>query len=85
MAAWIGGEFRGEALFLGSVVSDSETLWTVAPWLPLSMEFSKQEHWRGLPFPALEDLPNPGIKPMSLASSELAGRFFTTSVSWEAP
>ena len=31
------------------------------------MEFSRQEHWSGLPFPALEDLPDPGIKPMLIA------------------
>ena len=35
------------------------------------MEFSRQEFWSGLPFPTLEDLPNPGIKPVSLASSKL--------------
>ena len=31
------------------------------------MEFSRQEHWSGLPFPSPGDLPNPGIKPASLA------------------
>ena len=45
---------------------------------PLSMEYSRQEYLNGLPFPTPEDLPNPGIKPMSLASPTLAGRFFTT-------
>ena len=35
---------------------------------PLSMEFSRQEHWSGLPFPSPGDLPNPGIKPGSPAS-----------------
>ena len=45
---------------------------------PLSMRFPKQEYWSGLPFPAPGDLPNPGIKPASLASPALAGRFFTT-------
>ena len=34
---------------------------------PLSMEFSRQEHWSGLPFPSLEDIPNPGIELMSPA------------------
>ena len=34
---------------------------------PLSMEFSRQEHWRWLPFPPTGDLPNPGIEPMSPA------------------
>ena len=67
-----------------SVVSDSATLWTVAYQAPLSMEFSRQEYWSGLPCPPPEDLPNPGIKPMSLISPTLAGRFFTASATWEA-
>ena len=49
------------------------TPWTVALQAPLSMEFSRQEYWSGLPFPTPEDLPNPGIKPASLASPALAG------------
>ena len=44
---------------------------------PLSMEFSRQEYWHGLPFPTPGDLPNPGIEPMSPATPALAGRFFT--------
>ena len=39
--------------------------WTVARHAPLSMEFSRQEYWSGLPFPSPEDLPNPGIEPGS--------------------
>ena len=39
------------------------TPWTVAHQAPLSMGFSRQEYWSGLPFPSPEDLPNPGIKP----------------------
>ena len=45
---------------------------------PLSMGFSGQKYRRGLPFPSAGDLPNPGIEPMSLMSSALADRFFTT-------
>ena len=45
---------------------------------PLSIEFSRQEYWSGLPFPTPEDLPVPGIEPSFLASPALAGRFFTT-------
>ena len=45
----------------------------------LSMEFSKQECWSGLPFPFPGDLPDPGTEPVSLISPALAGRFFTTS------
>ena len=51
--------------------------WTVAHQTPLSMEFFRQDYWSRLPFPTPGDLPNPGIKPLSLASSALAGRFFT--------
>ena len=39
------------------------TLWTVACQAPLSMEFSRQEYWSGVPFPSLGDLPSPGIEP----------------------
>ena len=44
-----------------------ETPWTVALQAPLSMEFSRQDYWGGLPFPSPEDLPDPGIKPRSPA------------------
>ena len=60
------------------------TLRTVVPQAPLSMEFFRQEYWSGLPFPPPGDLPDPGIKPMSLRSVELAGGFFTTNATWEA-
>ena len=49
------------------------------------MWFSRQEYWSELPHPSLGDLLDPGIEPASLISSALAGRFFTTSASWEAP
>ena len=55
------------------------TLWTVAHQVPLSMGFSRQEYWSGLPCPSPGDLPNPGIQPMSFMSPALAGRFFTTN------
>ena len=41
------------------------TPWTVARQAPLSMGFSRQEYWSGLPFPSPGDLPNPGIEPRS--------------------
>ena len=44
---------------------------------PLSMEFSRQEHWSGLPFPSPRDLPSPGIELSSLVSPASAGRLFT--------
>ena len=55
------------------------TLWTIAHKAPLSMGFSRQEDWNGLPSPPPGDLHNPGIKPMSLKSPVLGGTFFTTS------
>ena len=68
--------------YLGKVlVRLFENPWTVARQASLSMEFSKQDYWSGLLFPSPGDLPNPRIK---LASPALAGRFFTTSATWEA-
>ena len=60
------------------------TLRTAARQTPLSMGFSRQEYWRGLPRPPPGDLPNPGFEPVSLKSPALAGGFFTTSATWEA-
>ena len=62
-----------------------ETSWTVAHQAPLSMGFSQQEYWSGLPFPPPGDLLHPGIEPESPVLPALAGRFFTTSTNWEAP
>ena len=59
------------------------TPWTVAHQTPLSMEFSRQEYWGGLPCPSPVVLPNPGIKPGSFMSSALMGGFFTTSTPWK--
>ena len=61
------------------------TLWTIAHQAPLSMGFSRQEYWSGLPCPPPGDLPDPGIEPVSLMSPALAGGFFTTGATWEAP
>ena len=58
------------------------TPWTVASvQAPLSVGFSRQEYWSGLPIPAPGGLPNPGIKPISLG---LLHRLFITSATWEA-
>ena len=54
-------------------------LWTVAHQAPLSMGFSRQEYWSGLPWPPPGDLPDPKIEPVSLMPPALAGEFFTTS------
>ena len=50
--------------------------WTVVHQNPLSLEFSRQEYWRGLPLLTLWDCPNPGIEPLSLMSPASEGRFF---------
>ena len=60
------------------------TLWSVAHETPLSMGFSRQEIWSGLPCPPLGDLPYSGIQPKSLMFLALPGGFFTASAPWEA-
>ena len=55
------------------------TLRTLAHQAPLSMGFSRQEYWSGLPFPPPGDLSDLGIEPVSLRSPALASGFFTTS------
>ena len=60
------------------------TLWAVACQSPLSMGFSRERYLSGLPCPSPGGLPDPGIEPVSLMSPALAGRFFTTSATWEA-
>ena len=60
------------------------TLWAIVHQAPLSMGFSRQEYWSGLPHPPPGDLPGPGIEPMSLTSPALVGSFFATSTTWEA-
>ena len=52
--------------------------WTIDHRAPLPMEFSKQEHWSGMPFASPGDFPNSGIKLASLASPALPGVFITT-------
>ena len=49
------------------------------------MGFFRQEHLCGFPFPTPGNLPDQGIKPVSLKSPELAGGFFTTGATWKAP
>ena len=51
---------------------------------PLSMGFSRQEYWNGLPCSPPGGLLDPGIEHKSLLSLALAGRFFTSSATWEA-
>ena len=56
----------------------------VAHQAPLSMGFSRQEYWSGLPFLPAGDLPDPGIEPPFPVSPALAGGFFTSSAIWKA-
>ena len=59
---------------------------TIAHQAPLSMGFSRQEYWSGLPFPSPGNLPDPGIKPTSLMSPPLAGAgYFTTRATDRCP
>ena len=67
-----------------SLIQLFATPWTVACQVSLSMEFSRQEHWSGLPFPTPGGHPNLGVKPVSVASPALAGGLYTTGTSWKA-
>ena len=69
--------FSGAQLFVN--------LWTGAFQVPLSMGFSRQEYWSGLPCSPPGDLRHSGIEPTSLMSLALVGGSFTTSDIWEAP
>ena len=60
--SWVNARVKVKPL---SRVPLFETPWTVAHQAPQSMEFSRQEHWSGLPFPSPGDLPDPGIEPGS--------------------
>ena len=61
------------------------TPWTVACQAPLSMEFSTQKHWNGLPCPLPGDLLDPGNELVSPVSLSLAHGFFTTSTICKRP
>ena len=60
------------------------TLWTVAHQAPLSIGFTRQEYWSGLPSPPAEDLPNPGIEPASPLASALQADSLPLSY-WGSP
>ena len=76
--AWVLSHFSRAWLFA--------TPWTAAGQAPLSLGFSRQEHWSGFSCSPPADLPDPGIEPTlpSLTSPALAVGFFTTSATWEA-
>ena len=71
MCVWVLGRFSCVRVFV--------TLGTVARQAPLSMGFSRQESWNGLPWPPPGDLPNPGVEPTVLTFPALTSRFFTTN------
>ena len=76
MHEWVLSRFSHVQLF--------ETPWTVTLQVPLSMGFSTQEYWSGLPCPPPGNLPDPGTEPLSLIFSALADRSLTISIIWEA-
>ena len=67
-----------------SGIANSVTLWTVPCQAPLSMKFSRQEHWSGFPCPPPEDLPDSGIESVHPAASGLQVDSLLLS-HWEAP
>ena len=73
-------DLRRQSLCMLSHVWLFVTPWTTAHQAPLSMWFSRQGYWSGLPFPTPGNLPSPGIEP---ASPVLAGGFFTTVLLWK--
>ena len=58
------------------------TPWAVAHQPPLSMGVPRQEYWSGLPFPAPEDILDPGIEPASLANPALEGSLYHYATGW---
>ena len=80
------GSIYGYACMLGhfSHVQLCGTLWTIACQGPLSMGFSTQEYWSGLPCPSPGDLPDPGIEPVSLMFPTLARHYVSCLLHWLA-
>ena len=62
---WHSSYYEQVKVIAAQSLSNSATSWTIASQAPLSMEFSRQEYWSGLPHPSPGDLPDPGIKPGS--------------------
>ena len=59
--------------------------WTIAHQAPLSIGFSRQEYWSGVPFAPPGDLPDPEIESVSLTTPVLADGFFTTEPPGKPP
>ena len=81
---WITSEHRPYIYVLShfSHVYLFAILWTLACQASLSMGFSRQEYWSGLPFPSPGNLPNPGIEPGSPALQELFTKWATKGNRW---
>ncbi|CAI9176201.1 unnamed protein product [Rangifer tarandus platyrhynchus] len=73
------GVGRGEEMHAQSCLTLFLASWAATHQVPLSMEFSRQEYWSGLPLPSPGDLPDPGMEPTTPVSHSLAGEFFTTA------
>ena len=82
---WVLFESCAYVLSHVSCVRLLATLWTLVCQAPLSVGFSRQEYWSGSPCPPPGDLPDLGVKPTSLISPALAGEYFATSTTREAP
>ena len=70
---------KSSLLNSGQCARSCLTLQAVAREAPLSVGFFRPESWSGLPPPPPEDLPDPGIEPVSLSSLAMAGGLFTTT------
>ena len=73
-----GTGFHSEMRACSAISKSFVTPWTVGHVASLSVEFSRQEYWSGLPFPPARDLPDPGVKLPSAASPPFTGGFLTT-------
>ena len=80
---WVGGCVHAKSFQSCPTLCDPMDY--IACQAPLSVGFSRQEYWNGLPFPTPGDPPDSGIGPVSLISFALAGIIFTTNATWEAP
>ena len=82
---WNNGVSLGFCVYVLSRVWLFATPWTVAHQAPLSMGFSRQEYWSGLPFPSPGDLPNPGTEARLSCVSCTGRQILYHCATWEAP
>ena len=77
---WLNSKSESESVSQSVVSRLFVTLWPVVSQAPLSMEFSRQEYWSGMPFPSPGDLPNPETEPGSPALQALNSRMNTVRI-----